>query len=1194
MKKPISFLILLISFQLHATILTVTTPSDDKLAPSEGMLRYYIENANNGDTIIFSVDNVLLDTTLRINGGKIFIDGGNGVQIDVNNNGSVFNISCYSSDNIIIKNLIIKNGHKEKSSAMGGGMYAYVFGGTLLVDGCIFENNSVISDGDGQGGALRTNGGFFKNCRFLNNDVSGTGYSLAGGGIFAVGGEFINCIVAGNNSDYGGGVYASNAKFINCTITQNTSSTAGNGAGISCENSCEFYNCIVYNNKSGATEDNIDNSGCSFFNSAFESGNSLVGTNNNIGLTITPFIHLGTDSLNLYQNSACVDKGSIENITLPVSDIIGNSRISGSYIDIGAYEFASPLTVTRTDDDKTEPQMGMLRYAIENANSGDTITFEVDTVFADTTFSFGSQSLYIIGKDDNNVIIKGDKSFTLFYIYALDATTKIGIQNLTFINGGGSYGGLFGLFNYNAVFKNCIFTDNFGSKCGGASISYGEIYDCSFNNNKIMGDIYGTGGLFSSRSIIKNTEFINNGNYDDESSSAKQGGIEAYYCKLYNCKFINNYANSHGSVGGAEVSNSELTDCYFYKNHVKQDVQAYAGGVNSEKSNFINCTFKENIGAEIPGMGVSPPSYSGGAVATGGNFINCLFDGNKGKYAGGLYSASSTESGLQFNLINCTFINNTAYNTTNNATGGFILFGDYFSYMGVTTTVKNTISYGNTPNNIYNVNDNASISYCAIQDTLLEGTGNIRLDKSPFHSQLAEDNYWIKENSVCINAGDTVNISNILPDEDIFANSRINNDTIDIGVVEYNERISPTVTWPTTTQITYGDSAAEAINNDGIADIPGTFVVDESLFPQAGQEKIWMEFSPESDSIMKYKSIGDSILIDVAKATLLINVTDTTIKYGNTAPVYNLQYEGFVLGDNFDVIDVKPVVSVSNYDLLGVGQYPETIIASGGADNNYDLFYQPATLTINKASLTVTPQNTTVVFGDTEPSYKLIYEGFVKTDDVTVLDNEPSVSVSSYQSLDAGTYPDTIIASGGSDNNYDYIYQPATLTINKASLTVTAQDTTVVLGDAEPSYKLIYEGFVKTDDVTVLDNEPTASVNNYQSLNTGVYSNAIIVSGGEDNNYNFIYDTGTLTIVLSSSIYSSNINDIGIYPNPTANTIIIENIDEGAPFTLVSLSGTIIKEGIIDGTKITIDISTQPAGVYILTINNENYKIIKK
>ena len=78
---------------------------------------------------------------------------------------------------------------------------------------------------------------------------------------------------------------------------------------------------------------------------------------------------------------------------------------------------------------------------------------------------------------------------------------------------------------------------------------------------------------------------------------------------------------------------------------------------------------------------------------------------------------------------------------------------------------------------------------------------------------------------------------------------------------------------------------------------------------------------------------------------------------------------------------------------------------------------------------------------------------------------------------------------------------PVTLTINKAVLTVTADNKTKVYGAANPELTFKYSGWV--NGVETIDVVPIASTTVTTTTPVGTYTGAITLSGGSDNNYTF-------------------------------------------------------------------------------------------
>ena len=105
----------------------------------------------------------------------------------------------------------------------------------------------------------------------------------------------------------------------------------------------------------------------------------------------------------------------------------------------------------------------------------------------------------------------------------------------------------------------------------------------------------------------------------------------------------------------------------------------------------------------------------------------------------------------------------------------------------------------------------------------------------------------------------------------------------------------------------------------------------------------------------------------------------------------------------------------------------------------------------------------------------------------------------------------TITAVQSGNDNYNAATPVGqSFTVNKALLTVTADDKTKPYLAPIPVLTFTITGFVAGDGLTVIDQLPAAQTTANQSSVTGTYP--ITLSGGSDNSYDFNYVSGTLTI----------------------------------------------------------------------------------
>ncbi|MFW5760455.1 MAG: InlB B-repeat-containing protein [Cyclobacteriaceae bacterium] len=755
MKKITSLCILVfISLALHANVVTVTSNSDDKTNPTHGMLRYFVENSANGDTIRFAVDSVGLDTTIRISYKQLTIDGGDGVIIDGGSNGSVLSISADMYSEVLIKGLVIQNGYGDN---YGGGAYVFLTDDVVTFENCIFKNNTVYSTSDSQGGGVRTNGGTFKNCSFLNNQAAGTTTVRGGGGAFAIGGQFINCVFAGNSANYGGGLYASDALILNCTFTQNIVETAGNGAGISIEDGCEVTNSIVYNNKANNVENNIDNYNSTVAYCAVDFENTLVGTNGNIGLSETPFRHNQPDSLSLKSGSECINAGNSLVDMLPEGDITGSDRIFGGNVDIGAYEASWNTIISGSvkfednsllTDHTLLPGIttdGVGNYEIVSGVSG----FEVgDTLelSAPLGFEFYPKKI-IIGLSDQ--------------VIDLVAYKGIVIDNSDFNTN---------LINWDAdtinVFCDIIldsinltispnsrvrFHGYYGIRVSGT----GSIKALGTFHEPVIFTSADTTGIYSSFAT-NTTGAWNRITFNNMSENADSSIFN--FCTVEYSLGLSSGGHDGGGVEVTSFNKIQFSNCRFLGNKTRATlgISSIAGGgalkIFNSKFNIINCSFIDNH------------SY--------GDNYNIM---------GGGGAIHVNKSNLK--IINSNFIRNHAFNEEGGAIHAYYAEVDvYNSIFYESMDHYGNYSFTGSQINLYNSNiEEGSDAFvnnmvdCVVAD--------------PLFTDPLNGDFSLQVNSPCINGGNLNPVLNDLPEVDIIGNNRIHQQLVDIGATEYQSDI---------------------------------------------------------------------------------------------------------------------------------------------------------------------------------------------------------------------------------------------------------------------------------------------------------------------------------------------------------------------------------------------------------------------
>ena len=314
-----------------------------------------------------------------------------------------------------------------------------------------------------------------------------------------------------------------------------------------------------------------------------------------------------------------------------------------------------------------------------------------------------------------------------------------------------------------------------------------------------------------------------------------------------------------------------------------------------------------------------------------------------------------------------------------------------------------------------------------------------------------------------------------------------------------------------------------------------------------------------------YGEASASTPLVIKKASLTASVNNATRRYGEENPAFSFSYKGFVNGETETVLAVKPSASCNATAKSIVGTY-DIVTTGNGSDENYDISCTSGTLTIEKALLTATVEQTTRRYGEENPTFALIYKGFANNETESVLTSPPSATCNASPVSPAGKYDITV--NGGNDENYEIECINSSLVVEKAVLTVTADNATRRYGEGNPVFSFSYKGFVNGETEAVLAVKPTATCEATPVSQAGKYD--ISISGGNDENYDFIYIKGILTVEVSSvELTFSEIGEksYGDAPfalqvsSPNTETPIVFSIEDGSIARIDNGVVTLLKAG---------------------------------
>ena len=278
--------------------------------------------------------------------------------------------------------------------------------------------------------------------------------------------------------------------------------------------------------------------------------------------------------------------------------------------------------------------------------------------------------------------------------------------------------------------------------------------------------------------------------------------------------------------------------------------------------------------------------------------------------------------------------------------------------------------------------------------------------------------------------------------------------------------------------------------------------------------------------------------LTVNPATLTVAANSTNKIYGAANPAFTASYSGFVNGETASVLTGSPSLITAATTNSSAGGYP--IVATNGtlSSANYAFSFVNGTLTIGQATLTVTASSTNKIYGAVNPAFTANFSGFVNGDTAAALTGSPGLTTAATTNSGAGVYP--IAATNGtlSAANYAFTFVSGTLTVNQATLTVTANNTNKVYGAANPTFTASYSGFVNGETAGVLAGSP--SLTTVATTNSGAGGYPITATNGTLSaaNYAFTFVNGTLTINQAAlTVTANNTNKIygAVNPSFTAN-----------------------------------------------------------
>lgn len=281
-----------------------------------------------------------------------------------------------------------------------------------------------------------------------------------------------------------------------------------------------------------------------------------------------------------------------------------------------------------------------------------------------------------------------------------------------------------------------------------------------------------------------------------------------------------------------------------------------------------------------------------------------------------------------------------------------------------------------------------------------------------------------------------------------------------------------------------------------------------------------------------FDTISGSATVAITPAQLTVTAESRNVTYKDEPPVYSSTFEGFVNGENTEVLGGTLSYECAYAAGSDVDEYE--IIPSGltAENGNYEITYQPGKLTVSQAKPEFELRNLDQL-NRVYDAKNTAPEAWTDSDGNVTVTFKKGSEILTEAPMNAGIYTVEVHTEAG--KNYEAGSQIFSFEIKKAPLSVKAVDQNVTVGDAIPEYAVLYEGFAGTDTADVLNGSLKFTCEYAPDSAAGDYS--ILPSGLTSENYEIHFENGTLHAVRrasSGSDDSDNSGGSGSTKNPAA------------------------------------------------------------
>ena len=256
----------------------------------------------------------------------------------------------------------------------------------------------------------------------------------------------------------------------------------------------------------------------------------------------------------------------------------------------------------------------------------------------------------------------------------------------------------------------------------------------------------------------------------------------------------------------------------------------------------------------------------------------------------------------------------------------------------------------------------------------------------------------------------------------------------------------------------------------------------------------------------------------VNKAVISVKAVSVAMTYGGTVPALSYQLTGFVNGDTAAAVSGAALLTTAVAPVSAVGTYPLSVAVGSLSAANYTFTPVNGVVAVNKTALTVTPISQSMTYGSALPVLTYSITGFVNGDSQqTAITGAPALSTTATASSAVGQYPIVPALGNLAATNYSFVFIPAWMKVNRASLTVAANNLAMQAGGTIPTFTYTISGWVNGDTPSVLSGAPALTTSATAASQAGNYTIVAAQGNLKAANYQFILVNGTLVVSQPSA-----------------------------------------------------------------------------